>query len=49
MDKGGRAQKALFAPIRLLGDSSVETDDGGHGHDTIGILGDMVAHDAADF
>jgi hypothetical protein len=49
MDDWRRAQKALFTSIRLLGDSCVETDDSGHGHDAAGVLRDMVAHDATDF
>jgi len=41
------AQKALLAAIGLLRDCSMKADNGGHGHHMGGVLGHMVAHDAA--
>lgn len=49
MDYWGRTQEALLTSIRLLGDSGMEAEYGGRGHDTVWARGARGAHRAANF
>lgn len=47
VNDGRRTEKALLTAVRFLSDGCVEAYDGGHWHDTGGIVGDVVAYDTA--